>query len=124
MIEMVSLLLVDDDEMGSQILSYILIDEGYSVDIATTGGAAVEKTSEHIYDLVFLDYKLPDMTGHDVAQRIKKITPKTKIVLLTGYTKEGDPRENLYEKILLKPVPPTDIIRVITEALRVSTGSL
>jgi CheY-like chemotaxis protein len=112
-----SLLLVDDDEMSSQILSYILVDEGYEVDMAATGTAAIEKVSTHRYDLVFLDYVLPDMHGHEVAKRLKAISSSIKIVLLTGYTKNGDPEENRYEKIMLKPVPPEDIVKAITEIL-------
>jgi CheY-like chemotaxis protein len=112
-----SLLLVDDDEMSSQILSYILVDEGYDVDMASTGGAAIEKVSTHRYDLVFLDYVLPDMRGHEVAKTMKAISPGIKIVLLTGYTKNGDPEEKSYEKIMLKPVPPDDIVKAIAEIL-------
>jgi len=112
-----SLLLVDDDEMSSQILSYILVEEDYDVDLAATGAAAIEKVSTHVYDLVFLDYMLPDMRGHEVAQRLKTIKPDIKIVLLTGYTENGDPIEKSYEKILLKPVQPDDIVKMITEIL-------
>jgi CheY-like chemotaxis protein len=112
-----SLLLVDDDEMSSQIMSYILVDEGYDVDLAATGAAAIEKASTHEYDLVFLDYMLPDMRGHEVAKRLKTINPDIKIVLLTGYTENRNPDEKSYEKILLKPVPPDDIMKTITEIL-------
>lgn len=113
-----SLLLVDDDEMSSQILSYILVDEGYDVDLAATGGAAIEKATARSYDLVFLDFMLPDMRGHDVAKRMKAIRPNIKMVLLTGYTKNGDPMENSYERILLKPVHPEVIVKTIAEILR------
>ncbi|MCX6649662.1 MAG: response regulator [Candidatus Bathyarchaeota archaeon] len=113
-----SLLLVDDDEMSSQILSYILADEGYDVDLAATGGTAIEKVSAHRYDLVFLDFVLPDMSGHEVAKRMKDIRPGIKILLLTGYTKSGDPEESNYERILLKPVSPEEIVKTIVEILR------
>jgi len=113
-----SLLLVDDDKISSQILSYILVDEGYDVDLAATGEAAIEKVSTHRYDLAFLDFILPDMRGHEVAKRMKAIAPDIKIILLTGYTKSGDAIENNYEKMLLKPVPPDEIVKAIAEILR------
>ena len=113
-----SLLLVDDDEMSSQILSYILADEGYNIDLAVTGGAAIEKISTKKYDLIFLDFRLPDMIGHEVSKRMKAISPNIKIVLLTGYPKSGDPEESNYERILLKPVSPEEIVKMLVEILR------
>ena len=112
-----SLLLVDDDEMSSQILSYILVDEGYDVDMAATGTTAIEKVSTRIYDLVLLDYMLPDIRGHDVAKRMKSIIPEIKIVLLTGHTQNGDPVEKSYERIMLKPVSPGELVKTIKEIL-------
>ena len=113
-----SLLLVDDDETSSQILKFILEDEGYEVDLAATGEIAMSKISSRRYDLVLLDYILPDMKGRDVAARIKKVSPAPKIILLTGYAEsEGEPEDNSYDKILLKPVPPQTIVSVIAGIL-------
>jgi len=112
-----TLLLVDDDEMSSQILVYILSDEGYEADLATTGATAVEKFSEKNYDLVFLDYILPDMNGPEVATMLKSIRPEAKIILLTGYTNNDENQTNLYDIILMKPVPPDIILKTINEVL-------
>lgn len=112
-----ALLLVDDDEMSSQILVYILSDEGYEADMAPTGAKAVEKFAAKHYDLVLLDYMLPDMMGHEVARRIKAMSPEARIILLSGYTKNGDGADNLYKRVLLKPVPPDIIMSTISEVL-------
>jgi DNA-binding response OmpR family regulator len=83
------LLLVDDDEMSSQILVYILADEGYEADTVATGATAVEKFSAKHYDLVILDYVLPDMKGRggEGAQD----QARWEDILLTGYAKDGGP---------------------------------
>lgn len=112
-----ALLLVDDDEMSSQILGYILTDEGYEADTVTTGATAVEKFTEKKYDLVLLDYILPDMKGLEVAKMLKSIKPEARIILLTGYMNNDEAGNNLYDRILLKPVPPDIIIRTIAEVL-------
>jgi two-component system nitrogen regulation response regulator NtrX len=113
-----SLLLVDDDESSSQILKFILEDEGYEVDLAVTGEIALNKTSSRRYDLVLLDYILPDMKGQEVAAKIKKVPPSPKIILLTGYAEsEGEPKDNNYDRVLLKPVPPETIVSVIAGIL-------
>jgi len=113
--EKVALLLVDDDEMSSQILGFILADEGFDVDLAATGNAAIRKFSEKKYSLVFLDYILPDMKGDEVAEKLKAISPDAKIVLLSGFANEDDNVNRLYERILLKPVPPDVIVKTISE---------
>ena len=112
-----ALLLVDDDEMSSQILGYILADEGYEADTVATGATAVEKFTEKNYDLVLLDYILPDMKGLEVAKLLKSIKPEARIILLTGYMMNDESGDNLYERVLLKPVPPDIIIKTIAEIL-------
>jgi CheY-like chemotaxis protein len=112
-----ALLLVDDDEMSSQILGYILTDEGYEADTVTTGATAVEKFTEKKYDLVLLDYILPDMKGLEVAKMLKSIKPEARIILLTGYMNNDEAGHNLYDRVLLKPIPPDIIIRTIAEVL-------
>ena len=112
-----ALLLVDDDEMSSQILGFILTDEGYEADTVTTGATAVEKFTEKKYDLVLLDYILPDMKGLEVAKMLKSIKPEARIILLTGYMNIDEAGNNLYDRVLLKPVPPDIIMRTIAEVL-------
>jgi CheY-like chemotaxis protein len=112
-----TLLLVDDDEMSSQILGFILAAEGYEVEQATTGNEAIKKYSEAKYDLIFLDYVLPDMRGHEVAKKLKQIAPDAKLVLLSGFSNEEEESEKLYERVLLKPVPPDAIVKTISEIL-------
>ena len=113
-----TILLVDDDTVSSQILSFILTDEGYVVELAETGGLGVEKVSTKKFDVVLLDYFLPDMRGHDVSVMMKKISPDTKIVLLTGNSSSDDEKiDKEYNRVLLKPVSPELIIKTISEIL-------
>jgi CheY-like chemotaxis protein len=114
-----TILLVDDDEMSSQILSFILVDEGYNVDLAATGEAGVTNVSNKKYDLVLLDFLLPDMKGHEAASKMRRVSPTLRIVLLTGFSMNGDeiPIEVSYERVLQKPVPPELIIKIIAECL-------
>jgi CheY-like chemotaxis protein len=113
-----TILLVDDDEMSSQILSFILMDEGYNVDLAATGEAGIAKVSNKEYNLVLLDFLLPDMKGHDAASKMRKVSPNLKIVLLTGFSMKSEvPIEASYERVLQKPVPQELIIKIIAECL-------
>ena len=113
-----TILLVDDDTVSSQILSLILTDEGYVVELAETGKLGVEKVSAKKFDLVLLDFFLPDMKGHDASVMMKKVSQDTKIVLLTGNSNSEDEKiDKEYERVLLKPIHPEVIIKTISEIL-------
>ena len=115
-----TLLLVDDDEANTQILGIILEDAGFSSDMALTGVEALRKLKGKQYDLILLDYVLPDVKGDDLAADIQVMYPKTKIILLSGYSKSVDAmsgRGAKYSAILLKPVSPDDIVSEINKAL-------
>lgn len=112
-------LLADDDETSTQILKMILEDEGFEVDVSATGSEAVDKVLTKSYQVVLLDYVLPDMRGRDVVAKIQEAGQRPKIILLTGYNKED---ENLadksYDLVLLKPAKPAEIVKAIRETLK------
>jgi|WetSurMetagenome_2_1015567.scaffolds.fasta_scaffold784464_1 two-component system, NtrC family, response regulator HydG len=115
-----TLLLVDDDEANTQILGIILEDAGFNSDTALTGAEALRKLKGKQYDLILLDYVLPDVKGDDLAADIQVMYPKTKIILLSGYSKSVDTmsdRGTKYSAILLKPISPDDIVSEINKAL-------
>ncbi len=115
-----TLLLVDDDEANTQILGIILEDAGFNSDTALTGAEALRKLKIKQYDLILLDYVLPDVKGDDLAADIQVMYPKTKIILLSGFSKTMDTmsdRGAKYSAILLKPVSPDDIVSEINKAL-------
>jgi response regulator RpfG family c-di-GMP phosphodiesterase len=72
-------------------------------------------------DLLFLDYKLGDMLGDDVAKKIKKMNG-IKIILISAYDLDEPTKnallDNKYiEKFLQKPIRMRDIIQVAGEAI-------
>jgi CheY-like chemotaxis protein len=79
-------LIVDDDEMVSNILmaltKYLL--PGYQIIAVEDGTAALAKLQEQSFDLILTDYNMPRMTGLDLAQAAWQISPDIPIVLITG----------------------------------------
>lgn len=63
----------------------ILEDEGYIVDLASTGNEAVEKTQKTGYNIALLDIRLPDMEGVELLKLIKEAIPRTRKIMVTGY---------------------------------------
>lgn len=53
-----------------------LKNKGHYVDVAMNGEQAIRLFEKNTYDIVFLDIKLPDMSGFDIAQYLRKTTKK------------------------------------------------
>lgn len=83
----VSILIVDDHEVvRNGIRSYLeTIKDFEVVGEADSGEAAVKMVSELIPDIVLLDLIMPGMDGVETTRQIKKITPRTQVVVLTSY---------------------------------------
>lgn len=115
------ILLVDDDETIVVPFQLILQKEGYQVDTALNGRQALEKAGETEYQMVILDIKLPDMEGIEVASKIRKQDDDVNLVVMTGYPNLTDSIETIdigIDEILLKPIEPDELIRVVKESFR------
>ncbi|RUM50420.1 MAG: sigma-54-dependent Fis family transcriptional regulator [Hydrogenothermus sp.] len=80
-----SILVVDDEENIKQLLNDILEDEGYFVEVSSSVQETKEKLKEKDFDIVFLDVWLPDGEGTSVIEYIKKLSPHTKIIMISGH---------------------------------------
>lgn len=79
------LLVVDDEAVIIKALSKYLIQEGYQVDQASDGYQAIELVKETNYDLILTDLKMPQMDGITLVREIKKRSPETVCIVMTGY---------------------------------------
>jgi DNA-binding NtrC family response regulator len=79
------ILVVDDEEIIRESLSFILKKEGYSVEEAENGRAAYEKLLEQSFDLVISDLEMPAMKGTQLLAEIKKLNLQTMVIIITAY---------------------------------------
>jgi CheY-like chemotaxis protein len=109
-------LVVEDSHAIRAAFTILLEESGYTVDAAPTGGEAVRMASATPPDLVLLDLGLPDISGVEVARRIKgdAATRHVPVVALTGRDDPAD-RDALLSAgcaaVLLKPVDTQALIR-------------
>ena len=80
-----SILIVDDDESTLRSLALIFDKKGYETETAVTGQEAIEKAREMLFNLAFLDIKLPDMEGVELLAPLKKMHPDMVVIIITGY---------------------------------------
>jgi len=78
-------ILVIDDEIGPRESMRILFKDNYDVTVARDGEEGIQTLTKDPPDLVILDLKMPGMGGVEVLQKIKAVSPKTKVIILTGY---------------------------------------
>ena len=81
-----AILCIDDEEPALVLRRVLLENAGYRVFTALTGKQGIEVFRYQPIDVVILDYWMADMDGLDVAEHLKTLSPKTPIIMLSGYT--------------------------------------
>jgi CheY-like chemotaxis protein len=81
-----AILCIDDEAPALALRRVLLENAGYRVFTAPTGKKGIEVFRYQPIDVVILDYWMADMDGLDVAEQLKTLSPKTPIIMLSGYT--------------------------------------
>jgi CheY-like chemotaxis protein len=81
---MLSILIVDDAYLLRYALSSIFKNKETEVTTAADGASALDAINSGSYDLCLLDVYLPDMSGLDIMKKLRHISPRTIIVIMTG----------------------------------------
>ena len=81
-----AILCIDDEEPALLLRRRLLEKAGYRVFTALSGKEGIELFRFQPIDVVILDYWMADMDGLEVATELKKLSPKTPIIVLSGYT--------------------------------------
>lgn len=116
-----ALVLVVDDDPGTCItLKNILIKKGYEVGIAYTGEEAITMARERAYDIIFVDMKLPTITGLETYLSIRKINPEAVAIMMTAYRQEmsdlvEEALHNSAYTCLYKPFEMAALLRLVNE---------
>ncbi|MFH1018177.1 MAG: sigma-54 dependent transcriptional regulator [Pseudomonadota bacterium] len=117
---MARLLVVDDEPSILEFFEILLSEEGYEVDLISTGREALEILEKKPYDLVITDLAMPEVDGMAVLERVKEISPETLVLMITAYaTAESavDAMKKGAYDYLLKPFKVDEIRLVIRNAL-------
>ena len=80
-----SILIVDDEDAQRSILKGYLEKKGYKIYSASSGTEGIKIVQDNLIDIVLSDYKMPDKTGLEVLESVKKINPEVSFVILTAY---------------------------------------
>ncbi|MEK7685110.1 MAG: response regulator [Verrucomicrobiota bacterium] len=83
-------LIVDDGPDQCWALEHVLADLHLPSQKAFTGRAALELVQQHRFQFAFLDVKLPDMDGLQLARLIHNLAPEISLVMISGFLSEDD----------------------------------
>jgi len=115
------ILVVDDDQSFCETMKEILSISGYNAETALNGEAAKEKILEGEFNMALLDLNLPDISGIDLLKWIKKDSPRTVVMMITGYAALDNAVEALNfgaNAYIMKPVKPKEFLSFIEVKLR------
>ncbi len=109
------ILLVDDNALTAEATAAVLRVGGHNVRVATRAGEALAGFAPGSVDLLLTDLGLPDVDGWQLIDRLRRIDPALRVGVITGL--EGVSREEAeargIELVLLKPVPPEELLEQI-----------
>ncbi len=119
---MKKILIIDDDRDTCRLLDRFLSKKGFETSVEYVGKSAIKSLKKEHFDLVLLDFKLPDYNGIEILQKIKIINPKIQVIIITGYSDVRVAveavKKGAYEYVT-KPLFPDEILVVINEALSI-----
>ncbi len=112
-------LLVEDEDALRAIAARILTQNGYEVIEARNGRDALfrlEGPNRHI-DLLLSDIVMPEMSGVELATRLREGTPDLKVILTSGYSSRTFSSAQVDAEVLQKPFEPNDLLQLVREVL-------
>jgi len=118
------ILLADDDEELSQLLSDFLVREGFHVDVAEDGNSALRTLAEGDYDAMILDVMLPQKSGIDVLRELRRAS-QLPVLMLTALGEDIDRILGLElgaDDYVPKPCNPREIAARLRAILRRTRG--
>ena len=119
---MATLVIIDDEQEICEILEDVFAEEkGYAILTADNGPEGLELIKKHRPDVIILDIKLTvQMDGVEVLRQIRRILPRVKVVVITGFVDEEmerEIREIGIDGYIEKPFTPPRIIRAVQDVL-------
>ena len=120
MLEGVSILVADDEEIMREILYSLLTREGCHVRMANDGETAVQVVREEPFDVVLLDIMMPGLNGLDALEKIKNFDTDLPVIMITAYGTTSNTREAFKRgafDFVEKPFKNDDVLLVVRNAV-------
>ena len=81
------LMVIDDEPTVGRRLKQVLSKSGFDVEVFTSPLAALERMAENPFDIVVTDFRMKELNGMQVLEKILELSPRTKVIIITGYAR-------------------------------------
>ncbi len=115
------IMIIDDERIVGKRLKPAIEKTGSTVEIFTDGETALNRFQEQPFDIVVTDIRMDEMDGIEVLERVLALSPRTKVIIITGYATVEVAREALSKgafDFIAKPFKPGDLRVIINRAGR------
>lgn len=117
---MINILIIDDDTNARNTFGKILKLKGYNADGSKSGAEGIALAAAKFYNLIFIDLKLPDMSGLEVIKKINSINQDTITIMMTAYASLETSIEAIGNgafSYILKPINIDEVLLLMDKAL-------
>jgi len=117
---LINVLVVDDEEGICELIHDMLTEDGYRVETASSAEDALKKASRSPFEVMIADVVMPGMNGIALLNEIKRISPQTAVVMVTGFAKLETAMQAVSggaSGFLLKPFKMQDLKQSLEAAL-------
>ncbi len=115
-------LVVDDESIIAQLIADVLGGEGFEVDTAPHGLAALDRLANRTYDIILSDLRMPELDGLGLFREIEQRYPEMlrRFVFITGTSEHTDYQgfiDDVKVPVLTKPFDMMNLVRVVRSRL-------
>ena len=114
-------LLLDDETIVGKRLQPALAKIGCNVEVFENPKLALDRINEKEFDVVVTDIRMDEIDGLQVLEHVVKKSPRTKVIMITGYAMMSLAREAMNRgafDFIAKPFQPNDLRKVIAKAAK------
>ena len=112
------ILILDDEPIVCKRLKPAFLKAGYDVETFPDSAHAMDRTLEKTFDIVITDLKMEGMSGMEFLTDVKQRSPKTEVIVITGFATVEASRESLRQGVfnfVAKPFKLTDILDMVEQ---------
>jgi len=112
------ILILDDEPIVCKRLKPAFLKAGYEVETFTDSANAMARTLDKNFDIVITDLKMEGMSGMEFLTEVKKQSPRTEIIVITGFATLEASKESFQKGVfnfVAKPFKLTDILEMVKQ---------
>jgi len=116
------ILLVDEEEAHRESISNILAEENYRITPVSNASEALKRAEQNFFNVALIDLELSEMSGLELATRLKEMSRKTCVIIMTPFsaldldTLEQSTKETIFD-YLVEPIDAVQLKQLVREGL-------